>query len=116
MSASSRSVHDATVAFRDAANAAIALGRVASALSEVLKNVADLEACVEELERTSIPPSAEEAQAGSGSAPIAANRELYSRRAQRSLPNAREKRLRPRPRRWLRLTPRVLIWWGSWKS
>lgn len=68
MSASSRTVHDATVALRDAANAAIALGRVASAFSEVLKNVADLEARVEALERTIIPHSAEGAQVGSGSA------------------------------------------------
>ena len=55
MSASSRSVHDTTVALRDAANAAIALAHIASAFSEVLKSVADLEARVEVLERAIAP-------------------------------------------------------------
>jgi len=43
------------VALRDAANAAIALGHVASAFSEVLKSVADLAARVEALERAIAP-------------------------------------------------------------
>lgn len=54
MSASSRLVHDATVALRDAAKAAIALRRVVNAVSKVLKSVADLEARVDALERASI--------------------------------------------------------------
>lgn len=36
---SSRSVHDATVVLQDAANAAHALGRIASTFSEIMKSV-----------------------------------------------------------------------------
>jgi hypothetical protein len=64
MSASSKSVHDALAALRDAANAAIVLGRAASMLSEVLNSVADLEARIVSLERAIIPPRAGEAQVG----------------------------------------------------
>lgn len=55
MFATSTLVHDATVALRDAADAAIALGSVASAFSEVLKCVAELEARVEALEHAAVP-------------------------------------------------------------
>jgi uncharacterized small protein (DUF1192 family) len=50
MSAISQSVQDATVALRDAADAAASLGRAANALSDALKSVADLEARVAVLE------------------------------------------------------------------
>lgn len=62
----SRSVHDAMVALQDAANAANAFRRVASAFSEILKSVADLEARVEALERAIISLRTEEVQVGSG--------------------------------------------------
>lgn len=70
MSVSSTSVHDATVALRDAANAAIALGRVASAFTEVLKCVANLEARVEALERAIVLLEAEEVLVGRGGADL----------------------------------------------
>ena len=54
MSASSRSVHDVTVALHDAANVAFALGRVAVALSEALKSVVDLEERIKALEQAII--------------------------------------------------------------
>jgi hypothetical protein len=50
MSTSSRAVHDATVALLDAANAASVLNRVATALSETLAGLVDLEARIEALE------------------------------------------------------------------
>jgi len=68
MSATSKSVHEATVALRDAANATTALGRAASALSHALKTVADLEARVEALERVIVSPRAVAARVGRGGA------------------------------------------------
>lgn len=64
MSSTSREVRDATAALQDAANAAFALGRAASALLEVLKSVADLEARVEVLERTIIHSESVKARGG----------------------------------------------------
>lgn len=66
MSASSRSVHDALVALQDAANAAFAFSCAASALIEVLKSIADLEARVEALERAIILPGDVDAQDAGG--------------------------------------------------
>jgi len=62
MASSSKSVYDATVALRDAANAAHAIGRAASALSEALKSVVDLEARIEALERVTAPLESAEAK------------------------------------------------------
>ena len=64
MSASSKSVHNATVALRGAANAAVFFSRAASALSEALKNVANLEARIEVLEHATAFPGAPEATVG----------------------------------------------------
>jgi hypothetical protein len=61
---SSKLVHEATLAVRDAATAVIALGRAVSALSKALQSVADLEARVEVLERAIDSARVEEASVG----------------------------------------------------
>lgn len=62
MSTSSKSVYEATVALRDVANVATAIVRVASALSQALKNVVELEARIEALERAIVPLESVEAK------------------------------------------------------
>lgn len=64
----SKSMHDATLALRDAANAVTALSRAASALSNALKCIADLEARVEVLERAIVSPEAVPARVGTACA------------------------------------------------
>lgn len=68
MSAISKSMHDATLALRDAANAATVLSRAASALSDALKCVADLRARAKVLERAIPSPKAVAARVGTGCA------------------------------------------------
>lgn len=70
MSANSKSVHDATVALQDAANAAVVFGRAASALIGALDSVVDLEARIEVLERAITHFEAAWAGAGKTSAAV----------------------------------------------
>lgn len=55
MSTNSKPVHDAVLALRAAAKAALAFGNAASMLIEVLEKVADLGARIDTLERVSAP-------------------------------------------------------------
>jgi len=62
MATRSKSIYEATVALQDVANAASAIVRAASALSQALKSVVELEARIKVLEQAILPPEFVEAK------------------------------------------------------